>query len=111
MEINNKKTNISARVEEYSIPPLKDMLVLGKLSPIGCIAMRRAIELLIRSPFEHIELEDDVISDILIRQPVLRRISKDRLIDFVLTNLKPMMGSDEVLHVELDISVFLNDGS
>lgn len=106
----NKKIHIAARVGEYAIPPLKDMLVMGKEAPIGCIAMRRAIELLIKTPFEHIEIEDDVISDILVRQQLLRRISKDGLIDFVIANVKPMMGNDEVLHAELDINVYLSDG-
>jgi hypothetical protein len=107
----NKKSHITARIGEYAIPPLKDMLVLGKQAPIGCIAMRRAVELLIKTPFEHIEVEDDVISDILVRQHLLRRVSKDSLIDFVMTHVKPMMGVDEVLHAELDVSVFLSDGS
>ncbi|ATG91024.1 hypothetical protein [Methylomonas koyamae] len=106
----NKKIHLSARVGEYAIPPLKDMLVLGNQSPIGCIAMRRAIELLIKTPFEHIELQDDVISDILVRHHILRRVSREGLIDFVMANLKPMMGPDEVLHAELDVSVFLSDG-
>ncbi|MCQ8182241.1 hypothetical protein NP603_14055 [Methylomonas sp. SURF-1] len=106
----NKKIHLSARVGEYAIPPLKDMLVLGNQSPIGCIAMRRAIELLIKTPFEHIELQDDVISDILVRHHILRRVSRDGLIDFVMANLKPMMGPDEVLHAELDVSVYLSDG-
>ncbi|BBL58002.1 hypothetical protein [Methylomonas koyamae] len=105
-----KKVHLSARVGEYAIPPLKDMLVLGNQSPIGCIAMRRAIELLIKTPFEHIELQDDVISDILVRHHILRRVSREGLIDFVMANLKPMMGPDEVLHAELDVSVFLSDG-
>ncbi len=107
----SKKTHITARVGEYAIPPLKDMLVLGKEAPIGCIAMRKAIELLIRTPFEHIEIEDDVISDILVRQHLLKRVSKDGLIDFVMAHMKPMMGSDEVLHAELDLNVFLSDGN
>lgn len=106
----NKKIHLSARVGEYAIPPLKDMLVLGNQSPIGCIAMRRAIELLIKTPFEHIELQDDVISDILVRHHILRRVSREGLIDFVMANLKPMMGPDEVLHAELDVSVYLSDG-
>lgn len=106
----NKKIHIAARVGEYAIPPLKDMLVLGKEAPIGCIAMRRAIELLIKAPFEHIEVEDDVISDILVRQQLLRRVSKDGLVEFVMSNVKPLMGSDEVLHAELDVNVFLSDG-
>lgn len=111
MTTNERKTHISARVGEYAIPPLKDMLIMGKEAPIGCIAMRRAIELLIKTPFEHIELEDDVISDILVRQHLLRRVSRDGLIDFVMTNVKPLMGPDEVLHAELDVNVFLSAGN
>lgn len=111
MIATKNKMHISARVGEYAIPPLKDMLVMGKQAPIGCIAMRRAIELLIKTPFEHIELEDDVISDILVRQHLLRRVSKAELIDFVMTYVKPLMGADEVLHAEIDVSVFLSAGS
>lgn len=106
-----RKIQIAAQVSEYAIPPLKDMLILGKQSPIGCIAMRRAIELLVKAPFEHIELSDEVISDILVRQPLLRRVSKDELIDFVMTHVKPLMGPEEVLHVELEVNVALSAGS
>lgn len=111
MTASEKKIHISARIGEYAIPPLKDMLILGKQAPIGCIAMRRAIELLIKTPFEHIELNDDVISDILVRQHLLRRVSRDALINFVMTQVKPLMGPEEVLHAEIDINVFLSAGS
>lgn len=107
--INEFRSYISARVGEYSIPPIKDMLILGKDAPIGCIAMRRALELLIKAPYEHIEIEDDVISDILVRQSVLRRISKPQLIDFVLRQIKPLLGSEEVLHAELNIDIYISN--
>jgi hypothetical protein len=108
---NEKKIHISVRVGEYAIPPLKDMLVMGKDAPIGCIAMRRAIELLIKTPFEHIELEDEVISDLLVRQHLLRRVPKDVLVSYVLTHIKPLMAAEEVLHAEIDIEVFLSAGN
>jgi hypothetical protein len=111
MTNNEKKIHITARVGEYAIPSLKDMLIMGKQAPIGCIAMRRSIELLVKAPFEHIEFEDDVISDILVRQHLLRRVSRDELIDFVTTHVKPLMGSDEILHAEIDVNVFLSAGS
>jgi len=72
--------------------------------------MRRAIELLVTATYEHIEIEDDVISDILIRQRLLQRVSRDNLIDFVLTHVKPLMGIDEVMHAEIDVKVFLSEG-
>ncbi len=107
-KISENKIYINSRITEYAIPPLKDMLVLGKNAPIGCIAMRRALDLLIKTPFEHIELEDDVISDILVRQPMLRRVSMEKLIDFVLNQIKPLMGEDEIVQVELNIEVSLS---
>lgn len=106
-----RKTHISAQVGEYAIPPLKDMLVLGKHAPIGCIAMRRAIELLVTATYEHLEIEDDVISDILVRQHLLKRVSKAGLINFVLTHVKPLMSVDEVMHASVDVKVFLSEGA
>jgi hypothetical protein len=106
-----RKAYINARIDEYIVPPIKDMLVLGKDAPIGCIAMRRALELLVKTPFEHIEIEnDDVISDILVRQPLLRRLPREGLIRHVLAHIKPLMGPEEVMHVELDVRVELEGG-
>ncbi len=110
--IPQKKAYISARVDEYIVPPIKDMLVLGKDAPIGCIAMRRALELLVKTPFEHIEIEgDDTISDILVRKPLLRRLPREGLIQHVLSQIKPLMGAEEVLHVELSVTVSLDGGT
>lgn len=85
---------------------------MGKDAAIGCIAMRRALELLVKIPFEHIELEnDDTISDILVRQSLLRRVPKEDLVNFVLSRVKPLLGPEEVLHAEIDVSVFLDSGT
>ena len=103
------KHQISAEVSEYLIPPIKDLLVLGKNAPIGCIAMRRALELLIKTPYEHIEVEgDDVISDILVRQPLLRRVPRETLLEFVMHYIKPLLGPEEVLHVAIDAKVLIH---
>lgn len=112
MPVPQPKTHINARIGEYAIPPIKDMLVLGKDAAIGCIAMRRALELLVKTPFEHIELEnDEIISDILVRQSLLRRVPREELVGFVLSRIKPLLGPEEVLHAEIDVNVFLDSGT
>lgn len=109
MNNNLYKHQISAEVSEYLIPPVKDILILGKNAPIGCIAMRRALELLIKTPYEHIEIKnDEVISDILVRQPLLRRIPKETLLQFVMHNIKPLLDPEEVLHVTIDVKVLIH---
>ena len=101
----NMKHFIRVRVREFGVPPIHDVLVLGKQSPIGCAAIRKAIEYLVASPFDHLEIEDDVISDIIVRSAIMRRIPKDKLIAFVVSQIKPLMAADEILHLDLEIEV------
>ncbi len=100
---------LRARIKEFGIPPIHDGLILGKSSPIGCAAIRKAIDLLSTSPFEHIELKDDTVSDILVRASILRRVPKNTLIAFVLERIKPLMGPDDILHMDLDAEITLED--
>ncbi|GAB4358856.1 MAG: hypothetical protein Kow0060_13140 [Methylohalobius crimeensis] len=96
------------RVRQLQIPPVRHGLVLGRKASIGCHAIRKALHLLMATPFVHIELEDDVISDIIVRQTVLRRFPRQALIDFVLEQVKPMMGEEEILDLEIDTEVLLD---
>ncbi len=101
----NMKYTLKARVREFGVPPIHDALVLGKRSPIGCTAIRKALEYLVACPFDHIEFEDDVISDIIVRSAIVRRVPKDRLIGFVVSQIKPLMAADEILHLDLDVEI------
>lgn len=108
--LTQRKFQISARISEYAMPPVNEILVLGRDAPIGCIAMRRALELLVKTPFEHIEFDgDEVIADILVRESLLRRLPRERLIEFVLNRIKPMMGPDEVMHLDLEVTILLEE--
>lgn len=109
--VNASRYILRVRVQEFSIPPVRDGLILGKHSPIGCVAIRKAIELLGGSPFAHFEVEDEVISDIVVRKAILRRVPKEALIAFVLERIKPLMGPEEILHLELEVEVLLEEES
>ncbi|MDO8348279.1 MAG: hypothetical protein Q7S85_10325 [Rugosibacter sp.] len=104
-DIQQSKSHLVARVTEYQIPPFRDALVLGRQASIGCHAVRRALSLLVKAPFAHIELDDPVIADILIRENLLRRVPQEKIIAFVLEHVKPLMGEEEVLQVDLDVEV------
>jgi hypothetical protein len=106
---HNFKHLLRVRVKEFNIPPISDGVVLGREAPIGCAAFRKALELLVVSPFEHIKLDDDVIGDILVRRAFLRRIPQDYLIQFVLQRIKPLMGSEEIMHLDLNAEILIED--
>ncbi len=99
---------VYVKVREFKIPPVRDGLVLGRKAQIGCYAIRRALHLLVAASFVHLELEDEVISDLIVRESVLRRFPKEQLIAFVLAKVKPLMGEEEILELEIDTEVLLD---
>lgn len=96
---------LHARVGEFVLPPIEDGLVLGRLSPIGHVAVGKALSLLTSTPYQHLVVEDDVIGDILVRSAILRKIRAEDLTAFVLREVKPLMGPEEILHLHLDVEV------
>ncbi|MDO8350883.1 MAG: hypothetical protein Q7S94_06995, partial [Gallionella sp.] len=94
---------IRAQLTEFSLPPITDGLVLGRLSPIGHVAVGTALSLLTTTAFEHLAIEDDVIGDVLIRSAILRKTSKEQLINFVLQEIKPVMGAEEIIRLDIKI--------
>lgn len=103
------KTRLRARVTEFGYPPVHDALILGKWAPLGTEAFRRAVGLLVSTPFESVAVEDDIIGCILVRSSILKRLSTERLVDFAMTRLKPLMTADEILHLDLEVEVDLDE--
>ncbi len=105
----NRKCRLRARVTEFAYPPVHDGVVIGKRAPLGLEAFRKAIGLLVASPFEHVHVEDEVVSDILIRSAVLRRLDREKLVSFVLRQIKPLMNGEEILHLDLQTEIEIED--
>ncbi len=97
---------LRVRLGEFILPPIEDGLVLGRDSPIGPVAVGKALGLLTSTPFEHVPVEEDeVIGDLLVRSAILRKISSSDLVAFVLQEIRPLMGPEEILHLHLDIEL------
>ena len=57
--------------------------------------------------FDQISVVDDVISDILVRSSILKRIPKEKFSQLMIDRVKPLMSPDEVMHVDVDAELIL----
>ncbi len=112
MEIS-KGTNysMSVRVNEFTMPPVADGLVLGKDSPIGFTAISKALSLLITDNMQSVEVNDDVVGHIIVRRGILRRVPQARLVAFILERVKPLMCAREILHLHIKAEVMIEEAS
>ena len=94
-------------VQEFNIPPVRDCLVIGKESPIGCVALKKVVSLLHAEPFENLHPESDTIDHVLIRASILRKLPRQKLLKLMVERVAPLMSKHEIILVDVDVEVFL----
>jgi len=92
-------------VREFKLPPAVDGLVIGREAPVGRVAISRALELLSVARFEHLGMDDDIMGDALVRPEILRKVEGKDLRDFLMEEIRPLMGAEEILQLSLDVDV------
>jgi hypothetical protein len=100
---------ITAKIKEFTIPPITDGLIIGKDAAIGVSALQKALRLLIPEEFDHIEVSDDLVGNILLRSSISKRISQDRIVPFLLNQVKPLMVVEDILHLQLDVEITITE--
>ena len=101
---------VRVRVKALEIPPVKDGIVIGQSAPMGAEAMMRTLKLMSTERFIHFTITgDDIVSDIIVREAVLRKLKEDRLRLFILKRIKPLMAENELLMLDMDIEVVVED--
>lgn len=81
---SSRKAEITLRFSEFEVPPMQDILIVGKKAPIGPEAARRMVDILSPEQYEIVEVEHSVIEAVVLRKSLISMISKDRLIPLIL---------------------------
>lgn len=107
--LENTEKLIRVRLRALEMPPIKDGLVIGRNAAIGGEAMTRTLRLVSNEKFDRVVLKDDVVEELIVRQAVLRKLGRERLIAFVMKRVKPIMAETELLLLDIDIELVLED--
>lgn len=97
------------RVRALEIPPIKDGVLIGRDAAMGGEAMARTLRLMTNEKFERIPLRDEVVSEIVVRAAILRKLGRERLVKFVLNRIKPLMTETELLLLDIEVELTIED--
>lgn len=81
---STRKAEIIMRLSEFEVPPMQDVLIVGKKAPIGPEAARRMVDILSPEQYEIVEIVNPVIEAVVIRKSLTNMITKDKLISLIL---------------------------
>lgn len=100
-----RKAEVHLKLSEFEIPPMRDILVIGKRAPIGIEAAKRMASAVSPKRFIIIPVNDKTIEAIMLREALLQLVPKKRLISMVTEEAGKIMQKEDVIKVDIDVDI------
>lgn len=101
----SRKATLSLKISEFEVPPMQDLLIIGKKAPIGPEAVRRMSEALSPEQFTLIKIEHPKVEAVLVRTSILQLLDQKVLMNIVLEEADRLILDTMVLRSELKVAV------
>ncbi|WP_058486687.1 hypothetical protein [Defluviitalea phaphyphila] len=101
----SKKVDINIKFSEFEMPPMQDVLLVGKKAPIGPEAARRMVDILSPEQYEIIKVEHKYIEAIVIRKTILNMLSKDKLVQILLEEGGNIANDSTIIKAKINIEI------
>jgi len=105
---NNRTAHVTVRLSEFEIPPMQDVLLVGRRAPIGPEAARRMVDALSPEQYEVIPIEEGPIEAIVVRKSLLKLIPKEKIIPFILEEGLKITTEHTVIRAQVNVVITVN---
>ncbi|MBU5676329.1 hypothetical protein KQI88_07860 [Alkaliphilus sp. MSJ-5] len=101
----NKKAEINMRFSEFEVPPMQDVLIVGKRAPIGPEAARRMVDILSPDQYEIVRIEDRYFEAIVVRKSLLNMLPQDKLIKMIMEEGGKIANDTMIIRAQIRITL------
>lgn len=102
---STKKAEINMRFSEFEMPPMQDVLIVGKRAPIGPEAARRMVDILSPDQYEIIRVEHEYVEAIVVRRSILNMLSKDKLVPIIMAEGGRIANESMIIKAQVNITL------
>lgn len=102
---NSRKADIQMRLTEFEMPPMQDVLIVGKMAPIGPEAARRMVDILSPDQYEIEKVEHALIEAVVVRKSLLSMIRRDKLVALILEEAEKIANEKMIIKVQIQITL------
>ena len=95
-----RKAEMIIRHSEFEIPPMQDVLLVGKKAPIGPEAVRRMVDALSPEQYEIIRLEAVVL-----KRSLLKLLPREKLLPILLEECERVAEEATVIKAQVNVVI------
>lgn len=100
-----KKAEINMRFSEFEMPPMQDILIVGKHAPIGPEAARRMVDILSPDQYEIVRIEHEYVEAVVARKSLLNMLPKEKLIPIVMGEVGRFANENMIIRAQVNITI------
>lgn len=100
-----RKAGISMRLSEFEMPPMQDVLIIGKNAAIGPEAARKMVDIICPEQYEMIRTDHAVIEAVVIRKALTGMIEKEKLISLILEEGGKVADQSSIIKIQIDAAM------
>lgn len=100
-----KKAEINMRFSEFEMPPMQDVLIVGKKAPIGPEAARRMVDILSPDQYEIIRIEHEYVEALVVRRSLLNMLSEDKLVHIIMEEGGRIASESMIIRAQVNITL------
>jgi len=105
----HRKANIAIKLSEFEIPPMQDVMLVGKRAPIGPEAVRHMVDAVSPEQYEIIRLDNHKIFEaVVVRKTLLKILPKETLISIIIEEGERIAEETMVLKAQVNVTIQIN---
>ncbi|WP_240986924.1 hypothetical protein [Acididesulfobacillus acetoxydans] len=95
-------------LSEFEMPPMQDVLIVGRNAPIGPEAAKRMVDVLSPDQYKVIKIDHPVIEAIVVRNALINMIPEERLTEFILEEGERIVDASMIIKAHVGITVHVS---
>jgi hypothetical protein len=103
-----RRAHVSIRLSEFEIPPVQDVLLIGRRAPIGPEAVQRMIDVLSPGQYEIFKVEEGPFEAVVVRKSLSKMLTREKLLSIILEEGCKVAAETSVLKAQLNIVLAIN---
>jgi len=103
-----RKAEVSIRLSEFEIPPMQDVLLVGKKAPIGPEAIKRMVNALSPDQYEVTQLDHDIFQAAVLKKSLVKLLPEEKLLPIMLEEGSHIATERTVVKAQVNVVIQVN---
>jgi len=104
-----RKADMTIKLSEFEIPPMQDIMLVGKKAPIGPEAVRQMVDAVSPDQYEIVHLNShEVFEAVVIKKSLLKLLPKEKLLSVVIEEGGRIANESMVVKAQINLTIRVN---